>query len=596
MATPDIPTNIKTPEVTPAKSIPKSVEDQKQKPKFTQVDLPDTGDGREALEQIAQNERLVSQSMQENEDQYLENFAKDEKDESTRRANKDGLKIRYDDDRTSSKNIKADVLKFCKQRGIKIDQLPKELQGLVFSEDNQGKTDKALTSLVEQFYKRAEASINPEKFQLLQNQTEQFLKLLRQAQAEGSVSNTLSAEDVYRLTSENIAILAYQDRIASENLLGDHGLRHLVGHNIRVSMELADQLSSQGTPISAKDRLILHQTMIYHDLGYAVAPVAEAIRDKGPKGQDSGHNVLAAKIMKEQAVDRNSPLSKVFSDNDFSLIHQGILYHDKNAEGKPAIAFTVGENQTAESRKNNLLSVVRTADNTHAFEDKLPELLYRIPEAMKIMKLLRTAGEIDSVDSSVMEGLKNNLVYTIRSKDLPKDDEMALLSAAKSLNKDSYKFTVDRVCGNKPQYEINNQGKLKISVAVSEIHQEVVRLFDRQSYKQLTKFLKDALGQSIEGDFPVSITSDQGHTLERRETTEKSDYQRQLEEAIKGDPAFTDYVNTDNQLRTQVEAINEVLQNADPTVDVVSLTNLKQNLIGQRKAQLGQFISIQIKL
>jgi len=594
MATPDIPVNVKptAPEAVHAKPTSKLTEARK--PKFTQVDLPDTGDDRGALEQIAQNERSVNQSMQENEDHFLEDFAKDEKDESKRKTKQEGLKKRYDDDRTSSKEIKADVLKFCTQRGIEINQLPKELQGLIFSEDNQGKTDKALTLLVEQFYKRAEASINPEKLQLLQNQTEQFLKLLRQAQAEGSVSNTLSAEDIYRLTSENIAILAYQDRIASENLLGDHGLRHLVGHNIRVSMELADQLSAQGTPISAKDRLILHQTMIYHDLGYAVAPVAEAIRNEGLKGQDSGHNILGAKIMKEQAVDPDSSLARVFSDKDFSLIHQGILYHDKNAEGRAAIAFTVGENQTDATKKENLLSIIRTADNTHAFEDKLPELLYRIPEAMKVMKLLRTAGEIDSTEPAIIEGLKNNLVHIIETRDLAADDRIALLLAAKSLSEESYKFNVDRICGNKPQYEINNQGKLKISVVVSEIHQEVVRLFDRESYKQLSKFIKDTFDQSLIGNLPVSFTSNSGHTLERRETTEKSDYQRQLEEAINGDPQFTDFVNNDNQLRTKIITINEALQNSDPSVDATGLTDLKQTLINQRKTQLVQFVRFRI--
>ncbi len=444
------------------------------------------------------------------------------------------------------------------------------------------------------FLNKDGGSYNPDKYRSVKEQTDQFLNLLLQAQKEGPIPKDISSGEVFNLIQGNMHTLALQDRVASENLLGDHGVRHIIDHNIRVGMLLFKELQGQGADIRAIDQLIFQQAMIYHDLGYAMSLVRQPINTDGPKGQDAGHNVLAARYTREQFFGNNTVWQKIFGNQDFDLIHRAILYHDKDEQGKASIKFVTGkETQTPlekDARRINIESAMRTADNTHAFEDKLPELLYRVPEAVKIMRLLRTAGEIN--DASSIDRLKGKLVSIINSKDdFSSDDKRALLMAAHSITPESYKFTVDRICGNKPEYRIAD-GKLHISVNVSEIHQEVVGLFDRGSYNQLEKMIKDVYGYVLKpGESPKKITSPEGHILEKREKGEKSDYQRILESLIINDGYFQDFLITDNRLRQQqgaIDRLKKIVETGNTSYNAEQFTNAEQALQEKRRAALSK--------
>jgi|GEM_PF-1798463 len=579
-------------------------------------------DPRAGLEAIADpdSKNGNQKKMTEAEEQYLANF--DPKKQA-------GLKERYHDERilrvgdeAAALSVRAilkkrangevltgweiDVL-LVNQKNSSLTQETKEQLDNLSLSDEEKKTHKQwqefsdrqlvneedrralrqmLESQVRLLFLNKEGSIyNQKKAEMVSWEVNQYLDLIFAAQAEGSISSVLTVGQVFELVRGNIEILALQDRAASENLLGDHGVRHLIDHNIRVSMMLADELEKQGVKVRAIDRLVLHQAMIFHDLGYAVAPVRGAINQEGVKGQDAGHNVLAARYFRERVANSSDVLRSVFGEEERSLIHRGILYHDKNETGKALIEFDMRQDQTEESRRKNIESIIRTADNTHAFEDKLPELLYQIPETLKIMRLLRTAGEVG--DEGMIDNLKSQLAALIQSQDISEDDKKALLMTARSLNKDSWIFNVNRICGNKPLYKIDENGRLHITVYVSEIHQEVIGLFGGDSYQQLVKMIKDVYDQSLEGDLPVRIEAN-GHILEKRERGEESDYQRALRELLGGDEEFRKFINQDRRLDQQLAVVEKRIQGGKG--DQERLSELKNRIIAEKRKLLQVFI------
>lgn len=483
-----------------------------------------------------------------------------------------GLQERYQSEQASKDYVTLQIKRFAAERGVNLDELPPELKGIIFADDHEGKVAQSAVRIAERFFNSEKASLNPEKNRMVKAQTEQYLKLISQAQEEGSVSKDLTGEQVYKLVSENIAAIAFQDRAASENLMGDHGVRHIAGHNIRVSMELADQLQSQGVMIGALDRLVLHQAMILHDFGYALDPVRAAINKEGIKGQDTGHNLLSAQLIREKAADPSDSLRAVFSGSDLALIHRGVLYHDQDESGKAGINFSFEKGkQPSESRALNIESIVRTADNTHAFEDKLPELLYRIPDTLKYMRLLKTAGETGN--TAMVEKLKGELAGVIGQRgDISEDDKQALTMAVKGLNGESYNFSVGRICGNKPVFTIIEQGgnnekikKLMIEVQESAIHREVMGLFGKDAYDQLKKFLVDNLGkkkdeidldqEKVEGEsLVIKVTKGD------RKATETTDYQRQISELLAGNPQLTRFSALDIPLSLSQKPLEDLIK------------------------------------
>ncbi len=349
-----------------------------------------------------------------------------------------------------------------------------------------------------------------------------------------------------RLVEQNVWTLAFQDRVTSENLIGDHGIRHLVGHNIRVSESIADELVRNGQPVRAVDRLIMHQVMIDHDLGYAMDPVRLQI-NKGEFKADKGHNVLSAKYERQRIEDKASPLSQIFSDEQLGIIHEGVLNHDSSY-----VDFHIGNSSEA-ARRDNINSTIHTADNTHAFEDKLPELLYTHPDTLRVMRLMKTAGEIGDQES--FQRLQVQLVQDIQSSpNYSTDDRGALTQAAHSLRPDSYQFLVGRICGNKPEYAMDNRGGMTISVQESKIHQEVVRLYSQDSYNQLRKFVGDLTGQnknavdlsrdsiqSTDGKLEIKIKIG-----EQKSAEGVNDYQKRIEQLV-ADSSFQEFIIGDGR-------------------------------------------------
>ncbi len=464
-----------------------------------------------------------------------------------------GLQERYESEETSAEYVLDQISEYAKTNNAEYRSLDEEEGNANFDAETKERVMVIVRKQIESLFLSSDkrfGRFSRDKFESVVKVTDRYADLIIQSQLEGG--KPVRSEAVLQKLQEIVAVLAYQDEVAAESLLGDHGVRHLVDHNIRISETLFDQLEKQGIKVSARDRLMMHEVMIYHDLGYATDPVRNAINKDGIRGQDLGHNVIASKIVRERGQINGDINSEIFSDEETEMIHNGILNHDSNQ-------VDIRMENTPEARRSNFESFIHIADNTHAFEDKLPEVLYAIPDTLKTMYLMRIAAE--SGDKDAINELKNLLIEKINSDDptlqLTDADKKGLTMAAQSITAESFKFSVGRICGNRPEVTLDSSGKVRITVQESEIHRETVGVFDMEAYGQLAKFVKDLTGKDIEISGDEDIDTDKiAFTIisagKAGVEASKSDYQRNIENLI-NDPKFQSFRIEAQDIQTKIK-------------------------------------------
>ncbi len=490
-----------------------------------------------------------------------------------------GLNERYEDERGDVRPFLTQASEYINRCGLE-RRADESLKNKVFNAETKTVIKNRIGHDLKALLLNKESGrFNPEKYAVLKEQTERFLDLIEQAQMEGNLASSLKAEDAAKLIDRNIDLIAFQDRVAAENMLGDHGIRHIVGFNIKKTEKILDSLVNSGQEVKAIDRLMGHQIMLMHDLGYASTPIREEINRKNFPA-DKGHNLLSAKLTRQMALEPDSPLSAVFPSQYMEIIHQGVLEHDDSQ-----INFQVKE-KGEKVRRENLISAVRLADNTHAFEDKLPELLYAVPESLKAMRILKAAGETNNHEMAEMA--KKSLIGAIKNSGrYSPDDQDALIQAVDSLNEQSYRFSVPRICGNKPEISIDQNGRANIKVQESAIHREVVGIFGQDAHKQLKKFIKD-LGVELNESEILNTSKIEGKrvtielAIDDNKAQESTSYQRRIEEMIT-DKDFVSFSRKDLVLSRRQTALEKRLEALDETPEPTIQTELKKTLERYKK-------------
>jgi hypothetical protein len=507
-----------------------------------------------------QPEPSAAKAMSEREGGYLKVFPYKE-DEAALKTRHD-LNVRYNDPTTSAESMTHTLNNHAIERGVEIDKVPPNLIGDL-SKDNLAEVKKATQGIVDKLFLSQQASFNPEKHATVTQETERFLDLAMQVAPKG-----FSAADAYKLVAGNLALISYQDKAAAENMLGDHGVRHLLGHNIKACEQLADGLEKRGIPVNSMDRLVMHQAMIVHDLGYAMDSVRNPINSEGLKGQDAGHNVLAARYLRERSQNPDDPLAKLFGQGDLERMHRCVLYHDKDVQGGPGVHFNMNSTLTDDERAGNLETMTRVADNSHAFEDKLPELLYRKPQSLKAMRMMKTAGEIG--DKALVETFKAELAELIKTDaTLAKDDREALLQSVSSVNAKSYQYSVGRISGGKPTFDVDEAGKVYLSVVESGVHQQTSALFGMESHKQMEKFVKDCSGEkvSLKGCSEIIEGKDVCVIVSGPTVALDDEFNSELHKGLLQDKAFVKFALVDSQLSSHQSILEQRQKLGTPGLD-----------------------------
>lgn len=428
----------------------------------------------------------------------------------------------------------------CQARGVSLE--PPE-SGLELERD---RLLQAVAPVLEGLFRSPLSNLNANEYASVRAQTERFIDLLLEAQEQGQLRG-FDGQDAYQLVVHNLALLSLQDQASNECLLGDHGIRHLLDHNIRVCEDLADQLEERGFELRPVDRLALHQTMILHDVGYALPSVRQGMARSGIRGQDAGHPWTGARYAQDCFDAADHPLSKVFPAEKQQLIVRCVLLHDKDEQGAPGIA--VGSDpHCPQTRARVLESLVRLADNSHAFDEKLPELFYTQPGLLKLARYLQAAHELGQ------EVLVTRLHQAVQGQilgngNLSQAEKEAFLLAQQQLEPAQVGFLAHRLYGGKPEIAFDGQ-VFSVTLKESPLHRPLAQLFGVPEAVQAGKVEKDLVGENV----PVVV---------RREKCDRlTPFQKQIQAAVLEDRPFMGWALNDRQLASLSQSLQESLAHA----------------------------------
>jgi len=506
------------------------------------------------------------------------------------------LHQRYQDSVAGAQHFHKEALEFAQTRGVDPQKLPEGLQGKSFDADSAAVIKKELAGQVKAYFASAQGSTNPLKEKLSQQECDRFIDLIGQCQSEGSLGK-VSAGDVYRLAASNLNLLALQDRAASEITFGEHGVRHLVGHNIMVCEKLCDQMQAHGVGVSAKDRLILHQAMLVHDMGYAVDNVRGDFAKNGIKTQDAGHPLLGARYVRERLQNDTDPINSFFSPEEMGLIHRAVEFHDMDAEGKSGVKLNMSAQPTALERQQNLESITRLADNSHALDDKVSDILYRHPAALKTMRLIKTAGEVgdETKVKSLQDGLKRDLEAR---QDLSPDDKAGLKQAVNQMSAGEYEFSARRLVGGKPDYSVDPEGNITITLRESPIHKQIAEVSGQEPLKLLAGYMQDLSGVRPQIDRNTKRVEAGNLRFDLKPAQDLDDYQKAVAGVMLGDDKFRGWAVRDADLGKTQKGLSNVVDAEASLTDTqlrrqaaVFLDNVdapREQILAVLKAQLGE--------
>jgi len=466
------------------------------------------------------------------------------------------LPARYASPVVSAAYLEQQAVDFAATRGIDLKELPPL--------GNLDDLKPRLRAMIDRYFDSDQGSRNPLKHQLTLWQTERYLDLVKEAEPKAS------PKAVYQVMSQNLALLALQDRAAAEITFGEHGVRHLIGHNIKVSESLLDQMQVQGAEVTAKDRLLMHQAMLLHDLGYAADNVRGAMAREGIKGQDSGHPLLAGRYVRERMQNDSDPIHQLFSAEEMQLMHRCVMYHDQDRNGQAGIDLTLKPRLTAEERGSNLETITRLADNSHAFDDKVSDILYRHPAALKSMRLIKAADEIGDAEarSQIQADLKSDLAARA---DLSADDKAALQMAVGYMNASEYEFSSRRLIGSKPFLEVGADGKVTVHVTQSPIHGALAQVGGQAERKILPGYIADLTGSKPAVTGATTRVRGDQVDFELTRADGLNDYQKALSTEVLGDVSFRRWAVADGMRSNTQKALQELLKQA-PQLDDTALT------------------------
>lgn len=191
---------------------------------------------------------------------------------------------------------------------------------------------------------------NAQKCEAVIATVREFIDLMKAAQQEGQIPLELLAKDAFKVIAQNITALALQDKGREITTIVELDAAHLTEHDIARCMQLADQWSQNGHSLSAMERLLIHQSIIYHKVGYMVPPILEAVAERGINGRELGIPMLAARYVRSQYEDSKSAWKNLFSEQAFEALHRAILYQGDTLQNDYAKAEPDGIAQILRTR------------------------------------------------------------------------------------------------------------------------------------------------------------------------------------------------------------------------------------------------------
>lgn len=465
----------------------------------------------------------------------------------------------YTDSRSGLRYFHGQLDAHLDRKGIVPGQLPLLLQSRgnePLTEDNRKLLDDCIERMSDKFFGDVPEDKGAMKF---------FLGTFAGQIAENGKQNpseALTLKESHQLLSHMSAAVYHQERAANETPIGDHGIDHLIKHNVNWVQGTLDQLQNQGVPVSAKDRMLASLVMVYHDMGYTAPSVVESVEKTGIRGQDKGHGVVGARYVRELSEQPGTPFQKLLKPEDWNLFHRGVMYHDRTQEELPVEKFVVSSSLTPEERVHNFESAIRLADNAHGFASKVSKPLAKNPEALKYLRMMQVAKDLKK-DGLNTGGFSDDFFKQKLSESWSKLEGVLperLLKGGEKLTElltpVEAKFISGRLMDSDPFTHVRQDGGVQVVFPTGQSPMQEFGVANESG--QQNKMVADLDPRAKIGSSDMVEVS---YMPVAQET--QSDFMQKLSEIFLGDNKFRSFNQTENGCRSLSESSSAVLSGAE---------------------------------
>ncbi len=360
-------------------------------------------------------------------------------------------------------SINSDMLNFLDLR--EKGEISIENEEQIMSEVN-----KELNSFVEKGF------INQEEKELISGESDKFLNIYKEAYLDADV------EKIFSIVKDNARKLAYQTERDKQVFSGsDHGTRHILEGNMNMADKMLDSL---GDRVTAKDKVLVHQIIVDHDLGYTVG-IAQA---KQSFNASKDHPIFSTKFVednKDYYVDK-------FGEDAYEAIKEGILQH----------SYVKSEYSTVTDEEKGfnfetIRSITSTVDALGVTAETKCPAFFREPAVVEVLQKIKLYNDTneEGLTDEQMDKYKKEL-FAIADKEPNKKRKEAFHNA---ISNQFNGFIVDTTLGQftgvlKDIQIVENDGKLipHIKMDISQVQALLGNLFgDKIALKSFTKAMED---------------------------------------------------------------------------------------------------------
>lgn len=336
---------------------------------------------------------------------------------------------------------------------------------------------------------------------LIKSETGRYFELYREAFPQ------VSPEKIYELVRDNARKVAYQTTRDKEVFSGsDHGTRHILEGNMKFAEQMFKSLEGHNVPVSTLDKVLIHQVIIDHDLGYTCG-CAQA--KKGFEASKD-HPLFSTKFIeanKDYYVDK-------FGEAGYQAIRDAVLYHSY-----PTAEYQNKPDPDTGINIDLIRSISSTVDSLGVSAEAKTPAFFRKPESITVLMKIKLAMEVSPLkdkkgkpmlDPALMEQFKLELAGVAGQEKNSLRQEGYKRAIEDFFNEFTAETTLGHYTGVVEQVGVTEQeGKLlpHVEMRMSRIHALLGDMFGGElETKAFAKAMKDfGITKSDLGQFGATL-------------------------------------------------------------------------------------------
>lgn len=321
----------------------------------------------------------------------------------------------------------------------------------------------------------------------------------------------------------------------------DHGVYHILEGNMNFANKMIDSL---GDGITSKDKVLIHQIITDHDIGYTLG-IASA---KESFNAQKDHPLFSARYIEEN----QDYYRQKFGEDGCEAIFEGIINHSNVKSEYPS------KDQIREINPDTIRSITSTVDALGVTaETKCPEF-FRGPKAIEILQKVKLYADTHKgeISSGVLESYKDQLRKVADKEPSERRKEEFYEAVEKHFNLYKAETTLGQFTGVIKDIKlIEKKGKVipEIKIDISRIQALLGNLFgEKISINAFVKAMEDF-------GVPKEKIEDIGKTIRQVKKSKTKKEKENLKKKLKfeGNKAIFEFSPEFNETSPEIERVME---------------------------------------